>query len=369
MFELTNVQRKFLGMTQVKPSWDRIELIPGRYDARKNSAYFDGQVICKLISVGDNSYLEYDLNEETSDNRTILLPKTAKGKCMNLTAATLGKRTQKGMCFAYIKDYISLWNTEAERPYYNSDHEEINVNNLNDLSGWIDRWISDSTEADLDDISAFAALPKKHCKFREGDFFRFKLNRRLYGYGRILLDYHKMRKEKIEFWDILMGKPLVIKIYHIASTDKEVGMEELSRLESLPSEFIMHNAFLYGEYEIIGNLPLAASDMDFPIMYGNSISAANRNKVMLQSGRNYYEMNTRCAQYEVFINNGIGWSSGANLLILQACIECQSNTPYWTPNNYRANTDLRNPKFSAERDVICKQFNILGKDIFLGDCQ
>ena len=36
--------------------------------------------------------------------------------------------------------------------------------------------------------------------------FRFPIDRRLYGYGRVLLNYDAMRKGNIPFWDVFMGK-------------------------------------------------------------------------------------------------------------------------------------------------------------------
>ena len=42
--------------------------------------YFDGDIIRKKISLSKNSYYETELNEKTTENRTVILPKTARGK-------------------------------------------------------------------------------------------------------------------------------------------------------------------------------------------------------------------------------------------------------------------------------------------------
>jgi hypothetical protein len=366
VFLLTNEQRKYFGITSVPSSWDLVKLIPSPYDKHDTFVYFDINTIRKRITVGENSYMEYDLNEEASNDRTVLLPKTEKGKTVKLTASNIEKRTSKGMYFSYHDGYVRFGNCETNKTFYDSSIDEIKLKNFTELSYWIEQWISDSTISDLNEIAKFSSELKKHCKFQEGDFFRFKLNRRLFGYGRILLNYDQMRKEKIKFWDILMGKPLVAKVYHIATTDKNVVCENLKELKALPSTFIMDNPFFYGEYEIIGNLPLSRSDLDFPVMYGKSIDARDMNKILLQSGPKYFELsNESNALFPGFRNNGIGWSLYVKLSILKKCIQLQSNDPYWEQNNYTTNNDLRNPKFFAERKAICKQFNVKEEDIFL----
>ncbi len=366
MFELTNEQRKYLGITLVSSAWDFIKLIPSPYDKHDTFAYFDGNTICKRIIIGDNFYMEYDLNEETANCRTDLLPKTARGKIVKLTASTLEKRTPRGMCFLYKDGYVNLGKWETNRTFYDSYIEEIKLENFEDLSCWLKQWIKDTTVSDLNEIAEFSSSHKKHCKYRVGDFFRVKLNRRLYGYGRILLDYDKMRKEKMVFWDILMGKPLIVKIYHIITTNRNISCEELKELKAIPSQFIMDNALYYGEYEVIGNLPLTDEELDFPVMYGKSIDARDTNKILLQSGQKYYELlNKDCALFSDFRNNGVGFGIHVNLPILKRCIEMNSNQPYWVQNNYMTNEDLRNPKFYSEREAICKQFRVSVDDIFL----
>lgn len=352
-------------MTLVSSAWDFIKLIPSPYDKHNTFAYFDGNTICKRITIGENSYVEHDLNEESANGRTELLPKTERGKIVKLTASTLEKRTPKGMYFSYKDGYVHLGNCETSRTFYDSYSEDIKLKNFEALSCWIEQWISDTTISDLNELSEFSSSLKKHCKYRIGDFFRFKLNRRLYGYGRILLDYDKMRKEKIKFWDILMGKPLVVKVYHIATTNKNISCEGLKDLKAIPSQLIMDNAFFYGEYEIISNLVLTDNELDFPVMYGKSIDFTDSNKILLQSGQKYFELtNGNRALYSEFRNNGIGWRIDVKLPILKKCIELNSNQPYWEQNSYMTNKDLRNPKFCAERETVCKQFGVSEEDIF-----
>lgn len=101
-------------------------------------------------------------------------------------------------------------------------------------------------------------------------------------------------------------------------------------------------------------------------MYGKSIDYEDNDKILLQSGQKFYEIeNGDRALYSEFMNNGIGWGVHVKLPILKKCIELDSNEPYWEQNNYLTNIDLRNPKFYIERKAICKQFGVLKEEIFL----
>ena len=365
MFELTNLQRKNLGITLVSDSWELVKIIPSIHDENETYAYFDGDKICKRIVVGENYYMEHDLNENTANGRTELMPKTNRGKNTKLTSSTLEKRAMFGMYFVFNDNNVYLANADTNRSFYSSYNEEIEFENFRELSLWLERWIDETTKSDLDILAEFVSSKKQRNKCCEGDFFRFKINRREYGFGRIILDYDKMRKDKIKFWDILMGKALVVKIYHIATTDKNISCETLTKLKSLPSQFIMDNPIYYGEYEIIGNMPLMENECDFPVMYGNSISYLDADKglVMLQSGMKYFEIANSNAIYTNFRNNGVGFGMHIKLRIIKECMESNSNEPYWEQNNYQS-ADIRNPKFHKERKAICNQFKVSEKEIF-----
>ena len=49
---------------------------------------------------------------------------------------------------------------------------------------------------DLLEVQEFSKEKRKHIKYREGDYFRVKLGRDKYTYGRILLDVYKGVKNK-----------------------------------------------------------------------------------------------------------------------------------------------------------------------------
>lgn len=361
MFELTNEQRKCFGLLPVDSNWIRIEPKPSPYDQHITISYLDGTVLRKFIETGDNKYTEYEICEQLSDDLKYLLPKTPKGKPVLLSAAALEKRTGFGMCLSYLRhnsgySYISLYNHTSQKCYYSNDYEPIRSYGRYDFKQWVENWCNETTQADLIDVSHFVILPRQHVKFREGDVFRFKINRRLYGYGRILLDYALMRKKKEPFWDILMGKPLACSVYHIVTERKNVSIEELEHLNSLPSVHMMDNRLFYGDFEIIGNIPIGQSE-DYPIMYGGSIDARYR-AVLLQCGKLYRRDDNGTALFQEFTNQGIGFGLNFNLSVLQECINDGSNAPYWAQDNRKVNRDLRNPKLRTELEQICKQFDL-----------
>ena len=361
MFELTNEQRKCFGLVPVDSSWVRMELKPSPYDVHNTISYLDGTVLRKFIETGSNIYTEYEICEQLSDDPQYLLPKTQKGKPALLSATTLEKRTGIGMRLSYKRDssgcsYIDVFSDISQRSYYSNAYEPIRSYGKYDFQNWVEAWCQETTEEDLADISRFSALPRQHIKFREGDVFRFKINRRLYGYGRILLDYALMRKKKEPFWDILMGKPLACSVYHIVTERNDVTVQELAQLNSLPSVHMMDNRLYYGDFEIIGNLPIREFE-DYPILYGNSIHARDR-AVLLQCGKLYRRDENGTALVYDLANHSIGFDLNFTLPALLECIESGSNAPYWAQHHWRIKRDLRNPNLRDQLIQICDQFGI-----------
>jgi hypothetical protein len=357
-FLLTNEQRVYLGLPLIEESWDCVHL-SDEYDA-----YFDGDTIRKTIITRVNYYYESSLEETTLNNRTTLAPKTNRGKETKLTIANLEKKTGIGTYFFYDETYFVIGNYSTQTTYYDSTMASVQCTNFNELESWINTWIAQTTETDLREIEDFSNSKKRHAKYAEGDFFRFKIDRGLYGYGRILLDYNRLRKENIEFWDILMGKPLVVKVYHIVSSDPHMLPTDIKIHNSIPSQFIFDNRFYYGEYEIIGNEPVNQDEEDYPIMYGRSINAIKPIKLIFQQGLIYKQMdNVKEKFYGNFRNNGIGWGLDVNRKILEECISNNSNQPYWEQARPYQKDDLRNPKYDKIREQIFRDFNIIKTDI------
>lgn len=360
MFELTNEQRRCFALPLVADTWTKLEVPAGKLDMYDTFAYLDGNVIKKVIQVFDEQpdhelYCEFSVEAELSDDHKQILPKTEKGKPKPFSAANLEKCKRIGMQLTYVRGTVSLSNPTSEVTYYHSAYEGQVIRSLSMLSDWVVRWCDETTEDDLKEIHAFALKGKSHHKYREGDFFRFRINRGLFGYGRILIDYERMRKRGEPFWNIFMGKPLCVAVYRVLTENPSMVPNELQNLKMLPSQMIMDNAFFYGEYEIIGHAELKPQEGNYTVHYGNTIDL-HKSGLCYQSGRTYISLEDQKALYNGFINNRIGWTLNINLPILQACIEQGSNDPYWESDFGKG--DLRNPAYRRQRIEICRQLGL-----------
>lgn len=367
MYELTNAQRPCFGLKPVEPHWIPMELKPSPYHNFTTVAYRDGLTLRKLILSGQDRYTETELNEQLSGDLKYLLPKTGRGKPVLLTAASLEKRGGTGMCLACAfsrSPTIDLYHHESQCCWYDSIYEGTSISSPETFADWVAQWCAETTREDLETIAAFAQRKRVHVKYREGDVFRFKLNRRLYGYGRIVLDYELMRKRKEPMHDVLMGKSLDCAVYHIVTGRDDVTLEELQNLPCLPSTHMMDNRLYYGDFVIIGNIPLREKE-DWPIMYSQSLNV-RENALHLQCGRLH-----RCLPdtKELF-----GWrqfSMSATkfylhhklLPMLLACIEAGNNDPYWNRQRSRFDCDLRSPRHRAELEQVCEQFGLKPEEL------
>lgn len=361
-FQLTNQQRKCFGISLIEPEWECIKLIKSPYDCYDSYAYLEGNTIRKLIQTGEQHYEERTLSETVSDDKIYLLPKTVKGKPVKLSSSTLDKRTPVGMVIAYANKYFSIYNATSGQGYYRSTTEELAPGNITEFQSWVGAWCAQTGEKELQDIQAFAAKGRVHQKYAEGDFFRFRIKRNLWGYGRILLNYDAMRKKKVAFWDILAGKPLVVAVYHLVTEEPISDIHLLAGVKMIPSQVIMDNIFFYSEAEIIGNRPIQPFEEDYPIHYGKSIRIGE-NTLNLQCGRLFKKLNHASELFrQSFHNNGIGFYFRVTLPVLLACIREQSNQPYWDWEKWDIDKDLRNPNLQQERKQIFAQFGLDADD-------
>jgi len=375
-FELTNEQRKYLGLEIVPKSWDKFQITDEVY------VYFDRNTIRKKISVNNNLYREIQLDEET-ENRTMLLPKTSRGKAKKLNYSSLDSRNGIGVYFNFDVSEITIGNYTTEHTFYSTFFENIKFNSLADLPLWLENYISETTKQDLKDLKQFVDRKRKRVKLKEGDFFTFKVDRRNYGFGRLIADVRKIRKEpsfkenKNYGLAQLMTQPLVIKVYHIIENSKKVELEKLKTLKALPTQYIMDNSLFYGDYEVIGNLPLENWEIEFPISYARSISHTDIKTVYLQYGRIYKETHRDkfykyievpnsepkndwdSLKFNTYRNESIGVGLNFNKSTLEKVIAENSNEPYWNDKIYLREDDLRNPKNKAVKKEI---FDFFGLD-------
>ena len=365
IFELTNEQRKYLGLIPVEEHWELVKFDNGIY------YYFEDDIIRKEIKVSKNYYHEAELNEKTAENRTMILPKTKRGKIKKFNYTATESFSPFGTYFTFSTDGVIIANYTTQRTYYSEIFSEKEKISLDNLKKWLDKWMKETTEEDLEEIEEFKNAKRKHCKFNEGDFFAFKISRREWCFGRILLDVSKLKKDenfkKNKNYGLanLMGKPLIIKVYHKISDNKNIDLKELSKCLALPSQAIMDNIFYYGEAIILGNLPLKPEENDMFISVSESISGIDKNIAYLQYGLIYREI--PLSDYEKLIKDlkigpqtlrreGIGFV--IDTYKLKECIEAKSNSPFWEKYKKRNVPDLKNPDYIELKRKIFKAFGL-----------
>ncbi|PGH22534.1 hypothetical protein RN96_05245 [Fusobacterium polymorphum] len=364
-FELTNEQRKYLGLIPVEEHWELVKFDNNVY------YYFEDDIIKKEITVSKNYYHEAELNEKTAENRTMILPKTARGKIKKFNYTATQSFSPFGNYFTFSTNGVIIANYTTQRTYYSESFNEKNIS-LDNLNNWLDKWIKECTEEDLKEIEEFKNAKRKHCKFKEGDFFAFKIGRREWAFGRILLDVAKLRKdenfEKNKNYGLahLMGKPLIIKVYHKIGDNKNIDLKELSKCLALPSQAIMDNIFYYGEAIILGNLPLEDHEYDdMLISVSESISYIDKDIAYLQYGLIYREIPISDYQKlikelkvdaQTFRREGIGFV--IDTYKLKECIEAKSNSPFWEKYKKCNVPDLKNPAHIELKRKIFKAFGL-----------
>ena len=367
-FELSNEQRKYLGLTPVENNWELVKLFD-------SYVYFDGDIIRKEITVDEQAYNERDLNEKTAENRTVLLPKTEKGKPKKLNYTATQSFKGIGVYFSFSNSYLTISNYTTQTTYYSENFED---KKLDYLIVWLEKWISETSKKDLQEIEIFKNAERKQYKYKEGDFFAFKIDRRQWGFGRILIDVQKTIKannfQRDEHYGLtnLMGKSLIVKVYHKISNDLNVDLKELSETMALPSQVIMDNHFFYGENPIIGQKPLETDEFDMIISYSQSFSSKF---VYLQYGLIYkkidiskfnkylrYDDETLYRGFEENPYRKESTGYGLDRKSLQKCIDAKSNLPYWEckKERYDRVLDLRNP---ANTEIKKEIFKVFGLDV------
>ncbi|MDH7912400.1 immunity 26/phosphotriesterase HocA family protein [Winogradskyella sp. SYSU M77433] len=376
MFELTNDQRLYFGLESIKDTWVRKEL-PKETDS---ILYFEGDTIKKLIISNENEYLEYQYDEDT-DNKDFLLPKTKKGKSKRLTLSTLYSRKAIGI---YLKvrsnGSLMIGNYTSQKMFYSRDWEcSLSNGELFSLEEMITDFIEKSPLNHLSSIKIFREDKRKNVKYKAGDFFAFKINRTEYGFGRVLLDINKIRKKKLiaenHGLQLLMGPAVLIKVYAFKSENKSVNIEELRELKAFPSEYIVDNVLFYGEYEIIGNLPLEIKELDFPISYGRRIdqtpnvflqwgliheelSVSKFSKYMSGINDNLPENNPSRFMRNPYGNYGIGFRSSYSALEIDRLINSKDKFGFSSGENYLLQRDLRNPINEVIRNEVLSKFGL-----------
>jgi len=117
-YELTNEQRKYLGLDPILKHWDKVVLSGDTYRP-ESILYFDKDTIKRHIVSTEKEYFEKQYDELTKD-RSILLPKTNKGKEKKLTASVLEQRQPTGLYLSISCGHLKIGNYNSQTTFYSS---------------------------------------------------------------------------------------------------------------------------------------------------------------------------------------------------------------------------------------------------------
>ncbi|MDB5282538.1 MAG: hypothetical protein JWO06_1613, partial [Bacteroidota bacterium] len=191
-YELTNAQRIYFGLDPIEDHWDRVTLKGDTYRP-ESILYFDGDVIKRHIVSTVDKYSENQYNEPTND-RNAFPPKTAKGKETKLSATALEKKKELGVYLSVNEGVLIIGNYDTQTTFYSS-YWENGERSTKTAAQRISDFIANSPEDHLQKMNEFKNSKKKNIKYRSGDYFCFKLDRTNFGFGRLLLDVNKVRKQ------------------------------------------------------------------------------------------------------------------------------------------------------------------------------
>lgn len=388
-YELTNQQRKYIGLDPIEKHWDKVHFKGDTY--RPDSwLYFDGDTIKRHIISTEEKYYECHYNELTKD-RKILLPKTSKGKEKKLTGSVLEQRQPIGV-YLNVTKYggFLIGNYSTETTFYSSRWNKLDLIETKNITDLVDEFIIQAPINHLKQIDEFKNAMRKNIRFKSGDYFSFKLNRTQFGFGRVLLDISKLRKKELirkeHGLNLLLGTPVFVQLFAVASDQKAFDISVLESSPKLPTDVMMDNILLYGEYEIIGHKELNEEDFEFPISYGRSID--QRQVVFLQWGLIHRELpiekfnkyivgeNPFASEdsYSRKIQNpfgyySIGFRPSYDTVDILTAIKNNGIFEYEGKQNFTAEFDLRNPKHKATRNEILKAFGLDPDKKYIDNCR
>jgi hypothetical protein len=381
-FELTNEQRLYFGLNPIEPHWERT-IFKGDTYRPDSILYFEGEVIKRHILSTKEQYREKQYNELTR-GRTILLPKTGKGKEKKLTPSVLESRQPTGVyCDIDHLGRVFIGNYNTQTTFYDTRWEkEFGKEAATfEIKSVVTDFINSGPSQHFAEINQFKEAKRKLSKFKAGDFFVFKVSRTQYGFGRVLANIDQIKKKNTLSADhglnLIMTKPVLVNIYAYLSETKNIDLTILQYEGSLPSDYMMDNLLLYGQFELIGYKELKPEELDFPISYGRHISAKKYTS-FLQWGLIHQELpittfnkyfvadNPFVAEnsYSRKVSNPYGFYSigfyprYSDLLEIKNAIANNGKFDYSKNADYSTYFDLRNPANKAVLEELMIAFGL-----------
>ncbi len=315
-FRLSNEARRYFGLDPIEKHWEEVQVIPGFF------VYYDGDCIMKIIEVRNIMGLQYweTDNKVRTRNRTLILPRTSRGKEKNLTPARLNKILPTGCKFQagfsegpHGGSGISVENPRNSKrlPITNAS----NIRSLAQLRHWIANYISTCPADYFDKVNKLKNSPHVTVKYQAGDVFRFELDQINYGFGLILGEIRKWQRDDIlpaghpmhTLWNV----PILVRLYLLKSNNKDLPIEEIARQHLLPSIIVADGPIIWGSCDIVGSKDLIETDIELPIhictwtLEGETVARLYWGPASAETDR-VAELESLLGRDHLFAYNGVG---------------------------------------------------------------
>ena len=173
-----------------------------------------------------------------------------------------------------------------------------------------------------------------------------------------------------------MGPPLIVQLFAYKSKEKDIAIDTLDKQPKLPSDVMMDNLLLYGEYEVFQHREIRDEELDFPISYGRSID--QRQVVFLQWGLihrelpketfNKYVVGEKSFDQNPYGYYSIGFRPHYDSIDIAEAIKNGGKFDFKNSEHYLAKWDLRNPNNKTVKDEIFKAFGLDPNSNYLENC-
>lgn len=309
---LTNEQRYYYGLSPIDEKWEKVVKYSVTWNLKKRSEiFFEGNIIKKMIfeqkytgegeKPGGNYYEEFDLDEET-ENQTLLIPKTSRGRkkpwTPSLLMAPTYMREQLHVKLADDTDCVSSFNSQNDQ-YLPLPKGKVQC--AEDFEEYTKKYIA-SLPDDYDQVIAdFHEKKRITVKCQPGDIFRVAISPTTYTYGLILGIGRDVLK-----WDQvpknhpiqnIMAQPIMFRQYQIITENRNMTPEELKDIPMYPMDMAQDNEILWNTYPITGHKKLEEKDIDL----GFACSKSGE----IYWGFSHFTVNP--AIYQDFITEGSHW--------------------------------------------------------------
>lgn len=287
---LTDEERRYLALDPLDPSWETMSMYSVTYRLKKRTVlFFEGNTIVKVIyeehSVGEDgsyswrNYNEFDTRLET-DNRTMLLPLTSRGRAKPITPTNVMAVKPFG-CDLYIylqqdKSQIIAQNLRNNQVIPVGENERVRkIMSDEDFHEFMRYYIPTCPDDYFERIAAVRNMEHQTVKFKAGDIFRCQIDRQHYAYGIILGKTRIIEKwgelpEEHSFRHVMM-QPIIVRMYDFVTTDKDMTANKLSDKALRPPKLCSDCDILWGTHKIVAHKELAPDDIQFQLQLARQV--------------------------------------------------------------------------------------------------